>query len=85
LSNVDIEKFTSILNSRRLCKSAILPIFHMLYLDGVYAEDNYGKTRLDVKHPCFSSKRATFGCPACLSGINSNSSAGPQGELHGCV
>jgi hypothetical protein len=29
--------------------------FHMLYLDGVYAEDNYGKTRLDEKHPCFSS------------------------------
>jgi hypothetical protein len=28
--------------------------FHMLYLDGVYAEDNYGKTRLDEKHPCFS-------------------------------
>ena len=27
----------------------------MLYLDGVYAEDNYGKTRLDEKHPCFSS------------------------------
>ncbi|MFT4938462.1 MAG: hypothetical protein ACI88A_001489 [Paraglaciecola sp.] len=26
----------------------------MLYLDGVYAEDNYGKTRLDEKHPCFS-------------------------------
>jgi hypothetical protein len=26
--------------------------FHMLYLDGVYAEDNYGKTRLDEKHPC---------------------------------
>jgi hypothetical protein len=22
----------------------------MLYLDGVYAEDNYGKTRLDEKH-----------------------------------
>jgi hypothetical protein len=29
--------------------------FHMLYLDGVYAADNYGKTRLDEKHPCFSS------------------------------
>jgi hypothetical protein len=28
--------------------------FHMLYLDGVYAEDNYGKTRLDEKHPYFS-------------------------------
>jgi hypothetical protein len=27
---------------------------HMLYLDGVYAEDNYGKTRFDEKHPCFS-------------------------------
>jgi hypothetical protein len=26
--------------------------FHMLYLDGVYGEDNYGKTRLDEKHPC---------------------------------
>ena len=24
---------------------------HMLYLDGVYAEDNYGKTHLDEKHP----------------------------------
>ena len=29
--------------------------FHMLYLDGVYTKDNYGKTRLDEKHPCFSS------------------------------
>ena len=28
--------------------------FHMLYLDGVYAADNYGKTRLDEKHPYFS-------------------------------
>jgi hypothetical protein len=28
--------------------------FHMLFLDGVYAEDNDGKTRLDAKHPCFS-------------------------------
>ena len=28
--------------------------FHMLYLDGVYTKDNYGKTRLDEKHPCFS-------------------------------
>jgi len=37
--------------SCRLCKSAILPIYHMLFLDGVYAEDNYGKTE---KHPCFS-------------------------------
>jgi hypothetical protein len=27
----------------------------MLYLDGVYAEDNYGKTRLDEKNSCFSS------------------------------
>ena len=26
--------------------------FHMLYLDGVYAEDYYGKTRLDDEHPC---------------------------------
>ena len=26
--------------------------FHMLYLDGVYAEDNYGKTRFDDEHPC---------------------------------
>jgi hypothetical protein len=24
----------------------------MLYLDGVYAEDNYGKTRFDDEHPC---------------------------------
>jgi hypothetical protein len=24
----------------------------MLYLDGVYAQDNYGKTRLDDGHPC---------------------------------
>ncbi|MFT4941245.1 MAG: hypothetical protein ACI88A_004313 [Paraglaciecola sp.] len=24
----------------------------MLYLDGVYAEDNYGKTRLDDEQPC---------------------------------
>jgi hypothetical protein len=43
-----------LLGSCRLCKSAILPIFHMLFLDGVYAEDNDGKTRLDAKHPCFS-------------------------------
>jgi hypothetical protein len=26
--------------------------FHMLYLDGVYAGDNYGKTRFDDEHPC---------------------------------
>jgi len=45
----------------------------MLYLDGVYAEDNYGKTRLKDELPCTS----PFGCPACLSGINSKSSAGP--------
>jgi hypothetical protein len=25
-----------------------------LHIDGVYAEDNYGKTRLDEKHPYFS-------------------------------
>jgi hypothetical protein len=24
----------------------------MLYLDGVYGEDNYGKTRFDDEHPC---------------------------------
>ena len=28
--------------------------FHILYSDGVYAEDNYGKTHLDEKHLCFS-------------------------------
>jgi hypothetical protein len=38
--------------SRWLCKSAFLPIYHMLYLDGVYAADNYGKTRFDDEHPC---------------------------------
>jgi hypothetical protein len=38
--------------SCRLCKSAILPIYHMLFLDGVYAEDNYGKTRFhQIKAP----------------------------------
>jgi predicted polyphosphate/ATP-dependent NAD kinase len=26
--------------------------FHMLYLDGVYGEDNYDKTRFDDEHPC---------------------------------
>ena len=26
--------------------------FHILLLDGVYAEDDYGKTRLDDEHPC---------------------------------
>jgi hypothetical protein len=26
--------------------------FHRLYLDGVYAKDNYGKTRFDDEHPC---------------------------------
>jgi ribosomal protein S27E len=26
--------------------------FHMLYLDGVYAEDNYDKTRFDDEHTC---------------------------------
>jgi hypothetical protein len=26
--------------------------FHMPYLDGVYAEDSYGKTRFDDEHPC---------------------------------
>jgi hypothetical protein len=31
---------------------AILPIYHMLYLDGVYGEDNYGNTRFDDEHPC---------------------------------
>ena len=30
-----------------------LSIYHMLYVDGIYGEDNYGKTRLDEKHPCF--------------------------------
>jgi hypothetical protein len=25
---------------------------NMLYLDGVCAEDNYGKTRFDDEHPC---------------------------------
>lgn len=37
---------------RWLCKSAILPIYHMLYLDGVFAEDKDGKTRFDDEHPC---------------------------------
>jgi hypothetical protein len=29
----------------RSCKSSILPICHMLFLDGVYIETKYGKTR----------------------------------------
>ena len=29
----------------KLCKSAFLPICHMLFLDGVYIETKYGKTR----------------------------------------
>ncbi len=52
----------AILNSRRLApegegqdaRSNLNIHFHMLYRDGVYAEDNYGKTRLDEKHPCCS-------------------------------
>ncbi|MFQ3196975.1 MAG: hypothetical protein ACI8R9_001718 [Paraglaciecola sp.] len=31
----------------------------MLYLDGVYAQDNYGKTRFDDEYPYSS----PFGCP----------------------
>jgi hypothetical protein len=39
----------------------VKPAFHMLYLDGVYAEDNYGKTGLNQKHSYFT-LRATFVC-----------------------
>ena len=45
----------AILNSRRLAPDARSNLnihFHMLYLNGVYAGDNYGKTRFDDEHPC---------------------------------
>jgi hypothetical protein len=38
----------------------VKPAFHVLYLEGVYAEDNYGKTGLNQKHSYFSPHAQLF-------------------------
>ena len=38
----------------------VKPAFHVLYFEGVYAEDNYGKTGLNQKHSYFSPHAQLF-------------------------
>ena len=53
--NKQTEKTGAVTLIRRFGSALNLNIyFQMLFLGGVYAEDNHGRKRLDEKHPCFS-------------------------------